>query len=176
MPTYEQPRADSTHRQVRTRKSDASQDKELSVLIGFVGVSNCHDRLRVYGDVSGSYYCDVAKSDVVSTAPVDVDDENSPTVVWVDSAVNMEFVGDDPLVTGAVEFLSGPIHSGHFRLASYRAAKSAGASGKEDVRAQNTQVFFCGPAPRTPNPRTTWGCPIRTLEGACETRNIYCPQ
>jgi hypothetical protein len=137
---------------------DLRQTGGLAVIVGYVGSSQTHGRVRVYLDLSLGAYCEVARGDVVKTAPVDAQDENSPTIVWVNGTARVEVV-KVVRMTAEAAFTSGSIQSEHLREAvDYGLHRNDSQMG---VRA-GTQ--------------TVWCCPIRTLEGACESRNIFCPK
>ncbi len=73
------------HRLVPAReKLDAGPDgglSDLNTIVGYVGPSDDSDQVRIYLDLTFRRYCEVASSNVVQTAPVDANDENSPTIV-----------------------------------------------------------------------------------------------
>ncbi|MGC0378917.1 hypothetical protein [Streptomyces sp. SAI-229] len=84
----------------------------LTVLMGFIGPSTSDGRVRVYLDLSFESYFAVARNDVVQTAAVDSDDENSPSILWVRSSAKLMLVNVGRL-TGDAKNLTGAIRRYH---------------------------------------------------------------
>lgn len=145
------------HRLIAKLGEDSLQTGGLAVIVGYVGSSQTQGRVRVYLDLSLGDYCEVARGDVVKTAPVDASDENSPTIVWVNGTARVEVV-KVLRMTAEAAFISGSIQSEHLREAVHH--RLHGIDAQMGARG-GTQ--------------TVWCCPVRTLEGACDTRNIFCP-
>jgi hypothetical protein len=128
----------------------------LNTIVGYVGASANEGQVRIYLDLSFGSYCEVASSDVVQTAPVDANDENSPTVVWVKSSAQVELVGR---LTGDASFISGRIRKRFLPRASAEAVTLT------NTFPQCSEVFFCPTedpcsTPLCPPPESSspWGC------------------
>jgi hypothetical protein len=130
----------------------AEPDDGLSRLVGFIGPSEKDARIRIYLDLSFASYCEVASADVVQTAPVDVNDSNSPSIVWVKDSAQMRLVsirrlqGDATLVTGAI------------RDRYYRRAARRLVPAEEDTF-EDTVPPVCEPKPK-PVPYTVEDDPL----------------
>lgn len=109
----------------------AQPDEGLSTLVGFIGPSEKDARIRVYLDLTFASYCEVATGDIVQTAPVDANDENSPSIVWVNSSAQVGLVSVGRL-TGDATFVTGAIRNRHYRRAARR-----------DLRAGADTAFPC---------------------------------
>ena len=75
---------------------------------GFIGPSEEEDHVRVYTDLSFSSFFLVAKTDVVSAAPSDELDANSPTNVIVQGSAHIAFIRTERL-EGAASYVTGTI-------------------------------------------------------------------
>ena len=153
-PPSDRPEVDlSPHPLVPGREQlDAQAGEEsLTTIVGFVGPSRSEDRVRVYLDLSFSSYFDVAAADVVQTARVDANDENSPTIVWVGSSAQVGLVRIGRL-TGDASFVTGAIRQRHGRGA--RSARAMTLAASMDPC---TDWFDCIPKPVPPDP-TSWEC------------------
>lgn len=62
------------------------------VLIGFIGPSKKTGQVRLYMSLSFDSYVDLPSAGIVATQPVDSQDENSPTRVWVRSDTKIDIV------------------------------------------------------------------------------------
>lgn len=140
-------------------------DEGLTTLVGFIGPARTDDRVRVYLDLSFASYCDVAKADIVQTAPVDANDENSPSTVWVNSSAQMRLVSVGRL-TGDASFVTGAIRSRHFR----RGARYASAN-RPNTEFPCTIFFICDPKPLPPRPGSNWEC---LPSDDCTTPDFWC--
>jgi hypothetical protein len=131
-----------------------TQSEQLTPIVGWQGDADATDRVRVYLDLGFSTYYEFSTDDVVDTVSTDPEDENAPSVLWVRSTANANLTRTQS-VSGDIGFLSGGISRANLA----RAASNARYVSAERVVPESG----------------TWGCPIRTLEGPCETHNIFCP-
>jgi hypothetical protein len=147
------------HRLVPAREElDAGPDGGLSglnTIVGYIGPSEDAGRVRIYLDLSFRRYCEVASSDVVQTASVDANDENSPTTVWVRSTARVALVGR---MTGDASFISGTLRKQFLPRAAAQAVRGSTAPAC-------SELFFCPTAdpcstPLCPPPSSSspWGC------------------
>ena len=90
---------------------------ELTTLTGFLGKQQSDGHILLYLDLSFSNYCKILVSDVVSTAPVDASDPNSPSIVWVKSSAAIELV-KVMRAQGGADYVRGRIQRSHLRAAS----------------------------------------------------------
>jgi hypothetical protein len=93
----------------------APQDPELpsssavrARFSGFIGPSEEEDHVRIYTDLSFSSYFLVARNDVLSAAPSDELDANSPTNVIVQGSAHVAFIRTERL-EGAASYVTGAI-------------------------------------------------------------------
>jgi hypothetical protein len=142
------------HPLVSRLRRKPTPSEQLTPIVGWQGDSDVADRVRVYLDLGFSTYYEFSADDVVEMAPTDPANENAPMVVWVRSTAKADLTRTQS-VSGDIAFLSGGISRGNLA----RAALSARYVSAEQVLPESG----------------TWGCPIHTLEGPCETRNIFCP-
>jgi hypothetical protein len=134
---------------------EAGPDGGLNTIVGYVGPAANADQVRIYLDLSFGSYCEVASSDVVQTAHVDANDENSPTVVWVKSSARVGLVGR---LTGDASFISGTIRKRFLPRATAQALS-------ESTAPVCSELFFCPSedvctTPLCPPPASSspWGC------------------
>ena len=137
----------------RLRKS-RTKSEALTPIVGWQGDADTADRVRVYLDVAFSTYYEFSTADVVETAKTSADDENAPSVLWIRSAAKADLTRTQS-VSGDIAFLTGGISRGNLARA---------VSNARYVSADRPYMAESG----------NWGCPIHTLEGPCETRNIFC--
>jgi hypothetical protein len=92
----------------RPRNKADLPDEGLTTVVGFIGDAEDAERVRVYLNLGFDSYVEMAKSDVIRTALVDSQDENSPTIVWVSNKAQVSLVsvgrmgGNADLVTGRI--------------------------------------------------------------------------
>jgi hypothetical protein len=152
----------TSHPLIADLSEDPLQPGGLAVIVGYVGKSQTEGRVRVYLDLTLGAYCEVAREDVVSTAPVDSSDTSSPSIVWINGAARVELV-KIARMTAEASFISGAIQGGHLR-------EAVGSVRRDMV----VRKLYPGAEPME-GTKTVWCCPVPTLEGACETKNIFCP-
>lgn len=150
------------------RRSDRKGKPEegLSTITGFIGEADDNDRVRVYLTMTFDSYVEVASSEVVRTAPVDPQDENSPTILWLprNTQVTMASVGRMP---GTAGMASGGIRN--------RYGGRVGRGGRRMVMADPVSDILCSvfcktlPPVQTDNP---WEC--TTVSQAGCTEDIFC--
>ena len=143
------------HPLVSRLQGTAKQPEKLTSVVGWPGDAESADRVRVYLDTGFTTYYELSSDDVVNTVPTDPANENAPTMVWVRSSAKADLTSTQS-VSGDIGFLSGGISRGNL----------AGAS-------RNARFFSANRVYQAES--GTWSCPIETLEGPCETRNIFCP-
>ena len=89
----EKPKVDLTaHRLVTHLNPEGDASSDLVVLIGFIGPSRKVDWTRLYLSLSFNTFIDIPSSGIISTQPVDGQDENSPTRVWVRGETRLDVV------------------------------------------------------------------------------------
>jgi hypothetical protein len=132
-----------------------TQSEQLTPIVGWQGDADAADRVRVYLDLGFSTYYEFSTEDVVDTASTNSEDENAPSVLWVRSTAKANLTRTQS-VSGDIGFLSGGIS---------RANLARAASNARYVSAERV----------LPDSGSPWTCPIQTLEGPCETRNIFSP-
>lgn len=90
---------------------DINVPPDVVSLIGYIGTSKKPDHIRLYRDLSFNNYYEIPTSGVASTAALNPDDENSPTVVNVYADTKVEVI---TISAQSVEarYLSGSISSG----------------------------------------------------------------
>ena len=152
------------HRLVPAQEAlDAGPDGGLGALntiVGYIGRSDDAGQVRIYLDLTFRRYCEVGSSDVVQTAPVDANDANSPTTVWIRSTARVALVGR---MTGDASFISGALRKQFLPRA---AAQSVSGSTAPAC----SEFFFCPTAdpcstPLCPPPASSspWGCDVVVL-------------
>jgi hypothetical protein len=115
----------STHPLVAARKVDPSEIEppppEATALVGYIGPSRREGSIRLYQDLTFRNYFEIPVDAVLSTAPVNPDDENSPTLVRVDPEAKVEVVS---ISVQSVEarYLSGAIAGGFYAATAGPAA------------------------------------------------------
>ncbi|MFE2880165.1 hypothetical protein ACFXG6_25115 [Streptomyces roseus] len=119
----------------------------LAVFVGFIGKIPDAGRVRVR-------YCELDVHDIAGTAQVDPADENSPTIVCVVGTSHVRLVEQ---AVGEATYISGSIAGRYL-------ARALNLADREQTGGMQRDTV-----------RTSWSCPVRTLEGACETRNPFCP-
>jgi hypothetical protein len=140
-------------------------DEGLTTVIGFIGDADDADRARVYLNLGFDSYVEMAKSDVIRTAPVDSKDENSPTIVWLSNKAQVSVVsvgrmgGDADLVTGSIRSRYGGRGGGRGR----------GPAAADPVSEIICSVFCKQPPVRTDDP---FAC--HPYSNDC-TGDIFCP-
>jgi hypothetical protein len=121
----------STHPLVAERNVDPSEIEppppELASLVGYVGPSRRDGSVRLYQDLTFRSYYEIPSESVVSTKPVNPDDENSPTQVQVEPDTKIE------VVTVSVQSVEARYLSGSISGGLYGAA--AGGTGGGGVQA-----------------------------------------
>lgn len=98
------------------------------MLVGYIGPSKGTDYVRLYVDLTFRNYYEIPAEGIVSTAPKDASDENSPTTVHVAGDTRLEKVS---VTSQSVEarFLQGSISSGYLGTAGAGAASEAWTFG-----------------------------------------------
>ncbi|MFL6257801.1 MAG: hypothetical protein ACJ74T_22570 [Pyrinomonadaceae bacterium] len=119
----------SPHRLVERDHSDPDEVKvppEVVLLVGYIGPSKRNDYIRLYQDLTFRNYYEIPKLGVVSTAPLNPDDENSPTGVQVIADTKLDVI---TISVQSVEarLLSGTISSGYLGGAAAQSAAAAQA-------------------------------------------------
>jgi hypothetical protein len=159
---------DLTPHRLAPRRTDRKNMPEegLTTITGFIGEADDNDRIRVYLNMSFDNYVEVARSDVVRTAPVDAQDENSPTILWVGKNVQitMASVGRIP---GAGDMLTGGIRSRYGGRGRGRGMR--GMLMADPVSDILCSVFCKQPPVRTDNP---WEC--TTYSDDCTAGGPFC--
>jgi hypothetical protein len=111
----------STHPLVAERNVDPSEigpePPQLSALVGYVGPSRRDGSIRLYRDLSFRNYYEIPAEAVVSTTPINPDDENSPTRVQVAPDTKVEVVNVSVQSVEA-RYLSGSIAGGFYGAAA----------------------------------------------------------
>jgi hypothetical protein len=143
------------HPLVARVRGGRAKSEQLTPIVGWQGDADDANRVRVYLDLGFTTYYEFSTDDVVETAPTDPDDENAPLVLWVRSTAKADLTRTQS-VSGDIAFLTGGISRGNLARAPFNARY---------VSADRSVVPESG----------NWGCPIRTLKGPCETRNLFCP-
>lgn len=100
---------------------------EVIYLVGYIGASKRPDYTRLYQDLSFRNYYEIPTSGIVSTTPVNPDDENSPTHLQVLADTKLDVI---TVSVQSVEarFLSGSISSGFFGAAATGTGAQAAAA------------------------------------------------
>jgi hypothetical protein len=104
---------------------------ELATLVGYLGPSRRDGSIRLYRDLTFRNFYEIPSDGIVSTKPVNPDDENSPTLVQVDPDTKVEVVNVSVQSVEA-RYLSGSISGGLY---------GAAAGGAADAQAAGT---LCG--------------------------------
>jgi hypothetical protein len=130
----------------------------LTTLRGFIGESRKGGRVRVYLDLSGTSYCEVAADDVVRTAPVDANDQHSPTTVWIKESAQVNLVQVSRL-SGEASFIKGALRNRY-------GGQELSAAANRVVLPASDYFWDCLPPPPPP-PGTSW---------TCFSKSIPCPE
>lgn len=86
-------------------------------LIGYVGPSKKAGNIRLYLGLDFQSYYEIPQSDIGPVAPVDRQDENSPTLLHVKASAVVDFVQVSKQ-TGPASYLVGPIAGEHMAAAT----------------------------------------------------------
>ena len=81
-----------THPLVRKLHGDSDTPPSLVALTGYFGPSKKADSIRLYPSLDFKSYFEIPRAAIVATTPVDADDEESPTVVYVKVGTPVESV------------------------------------------------------------------------------------
>lgn len=80
---------------------------------GYLGKAKDRDYVRLYLDLTLTEYYEIPREEVVSTQPVNPDDEDSPTDVRVSVSSKILKIKEESTMSQGSRFLGGPISSGH---------------------------------------------------------------
>ncbi|GGZ01718.1 hypothetical protein GCM10010300_52180 [Streptomyces olivaceoviridis] len=131
--------------------------KHVTTVVGFLGKTQ-NGKARIYLDLSLTTYCEVPADAIVMVAPVDDADDTSPQLIWLESTAQVRLVNTAE-ISAEAQYISGGIRDRYFESAL---RLTTALTNRGDVTALRDSG-------------TVWCRPIRTLEGPCETRNIFCP-
>jgi hypothetical protein len=116
----------STHPLVAKAQGESDTPHGLVTLIGYFGPSRKADTIRLYPSLDFRSYCELPTSAIVATEPVDPNDANSPTLVYVKAGTPVESVQTS---TQSVEsYLQGGIAAGYLQGATV--SGHAGVAGQ----------------------------------------------
>jgi len=148
------------------------------ILVGYFGPSKEEGHIRLYTDLTFRGYFDISQADIVSTQAANLQDENSPTVVFVKSDGKVELIQNP----GAnADLLKGAISS-----ANLASAANAGCIvgtmtmlctiGANLAPAQHQNAACCGtlwtagctfPSNAAPQGPNAVGCVVGTMTMLC---------
>jgi hypothetical protein len=101
----------STHPLVTKLRGDSDTPPSLVALTGYFGPSKKADSIRLYPSLDFQSYFEIPKAAIVATTPVDAEDADSPTVVYVKAGTPVDSVQTS---TQPVEsYLQGGITGGY---------------------------------------------------------------
>ncbi|MFC3326901.1 hypothetical protein [Mesorhizobium cantuariense] len=122
------------HPLVTRLNPDGDSPPSTLMLVGYLGPSKKSGRIRLYLDLTFTGYVEISTEAIVATHPVNKEDENSPTQVFILDDATLDLVHNVVQTVGA-NYLRGRIAEAHMA-----AAKPAGAPLANNQRVAGTRA------------------------------------